>query len=64
MELGEHSFDEHIKIGKLVAQTADILITVGIRSKYIAQGANEEKMKKKIFFSLMIQHKQGINLRI
>ena len=50
MELGEHSFDEHIKIGKLVAQTADILITVGIRSKYIAQGANEEKMKKKDIF--------------
>jgi UDP-N-acetylmuramoyl-tripeptide--D-alanyl-D-alanine ligase len=51
MELGEHSYDEHIKIGKLVAQTADILITIGVRSKYIAQGANEEKMKKRDIFA-------------
>jgi UDP-N-acetylmuramoyl-tripeptide--D-alanyl-D-alanine ligase len=50
MELGEHSYDEHIKIGKLVAETADILITIGVRAKYIAQGANEAKMKKKNIF--------------
>lgn len=50
MELGEHSYDEHIKIGKLVAQTADILITIGMRSKYISQGANEAKMKKRDIF--------------
>jgi UDP-N-acetylmuramoyl-tripeptide--D-alanyl-D-alanine ligase len=50
MELGEHSYDEHIKIGKLVAQTADILITMGVRSKYIAEGAGGEKMKKRVIF--------------
>lgn len=50
MELGSHSYDEHIKIGKLVAQTADILITIGVRSKYIAQGAVENKMKKRNIF--------------
>jgi UDP-N-acetylmuramoyl-tripeptide--D-alanyl-D-alanine ligase len=50
MELGNYSHDEHMKIGKLVAQTADILITIGVRSKYIAQGANEAKMKKKDIF--------------
>jgi len=50
MELGSHSTEEHIKIGKFVAHTADILITIGIRSKYIAQGANEEKMKKRDIF--------------
>jgi len=51
LELGEHSYDEHIKIGKLVAETADILITIGVRSKYIAQGANEAKMKKRDIFT-------------
>ncbi|MBL7045093.1 MAG: UDP-N-acetylmuramoyl-tripeptide--D-alanyl-D-alanine ligase [Parcubacteria group bacterium] len=50
MELGEHSHEEHIKVGKLVAVTADILITIGMRAKYIAEGANSEKMKKKDIF--------------
>ncbi len=50
MELGEYSYDEHIKIGKLVAETADILITVGMRAKYIAEGASSAKMKKRDIF--------------
>lgn len=50
MELGEYSYDEHIKIGKLAAETTDILITVGMRAKYIAQGANSAKMKKRDIF--------------
>ena len=50
MELGNYSYEEHIKIGKLAKQSADILITIGVRSKHIAQSANEEKMKKKDIF--------------
>ncbi|MBT3729829.1 UDP-N-acetylmuramoyl-tripeptide--D-alanyl-D-alanine ligase [bacterium] len=62
LELGEHSYDEHMKIGKLVAETADILITVGVRSKYIAQGANEAKMKKRDIFSFNDSVKAGEKL--
>ncbi|MDP6387682.1 MAG: Mur ligase family protein [Candidatus Pacebacteria bacterium] len=50
MELGSHSVESHINAGKLAAEAADILITVGIRAKYIAQGAMENKMKKKEIF--------------
>ena len=39
LELGKHSIDEHYKAGKLVADVCDILLTVGIRSRKIAEGA-------------------------
>ena len=50
MELGSHSVKAHIQAGELTASSADILITVGVRAKYIAQGAMENKMKKKEIF--------------
>lgn len=62
MELGSHSYDEHIKIGKLTAQTADTLITVGVRAKYIARGANEEGMKKKDIFEFNDSKSAGCKL--
>ena len=52
MELGNHSVEAHLEAGRAVAQTADILITVGVRAKYIAQGAHEQKMKKKRYVSI------------
>lgn len=39
MELGKHSVEEHRKIGKEVARIADLLITVGQRSKGSAEEA-------------------------
>lgn len=62
MELGNHSADEHLKIGKLAASTVDILITVGIRAKYIAQGAHEQKMKKKDIFEFSDSKRTGEKL--
>lgn len=44
MELGRFSVSEHEKIGKLVVGTADILVTIGIRARDIAQGALEMGM--------------------
>jgi UDP-N-acetylmuramoyl-tripeptide--D-alanyl-D-alanine ligase len=44
LELGEHTRDEHYKIGKLAAKVAHKLITVGIRARVIAEGALDEKM--------------------
>lgn len=50
MELGRHSVEEHYKAGKIVAEVCDILITVGIRSRKIAEGALDGLMdEKKIF---------------
>ena len=50
MELGKHSVDEHYKVGKIVAEVCDILITVGIRSRKIAEGALDALMSEKNIF--------------
>ena len=39
MELGQYSSSEHEKAGHQVADVADILITVGVRARGIAEGA-------------------------
>ena len=50
MELGKHSVDEHYKAGKLCAETCDLLITVGMRARKIAEGALDGLMdEKKIY---------------
>ncbi|MEO8637795.1 MAG: Mur ligase family protein [Candidatus Taylorbacteria bacterium] len=50
MELGAHSKDEHLHAGKLVASVAHILITVGIRARDIAEGAQLNGMSEKNVF--------------
>ena len=50
MELGKHSVEEHYKIGKFVAEICDILFTVGIRSRKIAEGALDGLMSEKNIF--------------
>jgi len=50
MELGKHSVDEHYKAGKFAAEVCDILITVGIRSRKIAEGALDSLMSEKNIF--------------
>ena len=37
MELGKHSSDEHKKAGILAASACDILVTVGLRSRALAE---------------------------
>lgn len=44
LELGDHTRDEHYKIGKLAAKCCHKLFTVGIRSRVTAEGALDEKM--------------------
>jgi UDP-N-acetylmuramyl pentapeptide synthase len=50
LELGKYSVDEHKKAGERVAKFADILITVGIRSRYTAEEALRAGMKKENVF--------------
>jgi len=47
LELGTFSIDEHVHIGRYAAKKADFLITVGLRAKGIAEGANKARMAKK-----------------
>lgn len=44
LELGRYSREEHMKIGTLAATHADVLVTVGTRSKAIAEAARESGM--------------------
>jgi len=45
MELGKYSIDEHKKIGVLVGEVCDVLITVGVRSKDIGEDVLISGMK-------------------
>lgn len=44
LELGRFSSEEHKRIGELAAKSADMLITIGVRSLKIAEGALEMGM--------------------
>jgi UDP-N-acetylmuramoyl-tripeptide--D-alanyl-D-alanine ligase len=50
LELGLYTRDEHYRIGKLVAEACDILITSGIRAKIFAEGALDAGMKDENIF--------------
>lgn len=47
LELGRFSVREHEKVGEMVPACADILITIGVRSRKIAEGALEHGMSEK-----------------
>lgn len=44
LELGKHSGTEHKKVGAHAAKTCDLLLTVGLRARDIAQGALDAGM--------------------
>ncbi len=46
LEIGKYTLEAHESIGKLAAKSVDILITVGMRGKFIAEGARKAGMPK------------------
>lgn len=50
LELGRFSSREHERIGELVAKSSDVLLTLGVRSRKIAEGALENGMSEKVIF--------------
>lgn len=50
LELGKFSTGEHYKAGESVAKNADILVTVGVRSRSIVEGALAAGMSEKSIF--------------
>lgn len=63
LELGKHSSDEHYEAGKLAAQSADILITVGIRARRIAEGALDAEMDESNIFQMDDSKSAGVFLK-
>ncbi|MEK7212410.1 MAG: UDP-N-acetylmuramoyl-tripeptide--D-alanyl-D-alanine ligase [Patescibacteria group bacterium] len=47
LEIGKYAIEEHEKLGRVVTGIADILITVGPRGKFIAEGAKKAGMNKR-----------------
>ncbi|MDP3996739.1 MAG: UDP-N-acetylmuramoyl-tripeptide--D-alanyl-D-alanine ligase [bacterium] len=64
LELGRHSPEAHREIGKLVACSAHVLITVGVRAREIAQVAMENGMSEKSIFQFEDADKAGKHLEL
>ena len=50
MELGKKSQDEHTRIGKVAAESVHVLVTVGSRSRDIAEGAMDNGMSSEYIY--------------
>ncbi|MCA9354522.1 MAG: UDP-N-acetylmuramoyl-tripeptide--D-alanyl-D-alanine ligase [Candidatus Kaiserbacteria bacterium] len=50
LELGKYSTSEHKRIGEMVPEVADILFTVGVRARQIAEGALAAGLSDKTVF--------------
>jgi UDP-N-acetylmuramoyl-tripeptide--D-alanyl-D-alanine ligase len=54
LEIGKYTVEAHESIGRLIPKRFDILVTVGARAKFIAEGANQAGMAKKNIYSFDI----------
>lgn len=50
LELGQYSVREHEKVGEMTAGCADVLVTIGVRARKIAEGALEHGMSEKMIY--------------
>ena len=51
LEIGKYTIEAHEAVGKLAAKSADIIVTVGARAKFIADAARKKKTIKKNIIS-------------
>ena len=51
LELGRYSMDAHRQIGEIAGKIADVLVTVGLAAKFIAEGAHKAGMKRSMIHS-------------
>ena len=64
LELGRFSSREHERVGELVAGTADVLITLGVRARKIAEAALSNGMSEKVIFQYEDVTKVGKELQL
>lgn len=63
LELGQYSSREHERIGELVPTCADVLFTLGIRSRKTAEAALEHGLSEKVIFQYEDAAKAGRELQ-
>ena len=61
--LAEYTIQSHESLGEKVIKSADMLFTVGLRAKFIAEGAINKGMKKENIFSFNTPKEAGISLQ-
>ncbi len=59
LELGKYSTDEHKKVGALAGSFCSVLITVGMRARYIAEGALDAGMSEKNIYQFENSREAG-----
>lgn len=59
LELGKHSAEEHRKIGEEAGKICDMLITVGLRARFIAEGALISGMSENNIFQFENSREAG-----
>ena len=59
LELGKYSVDEHKNAGKLASVVCDVLITVGLRARYITEGALDQGMDEGTIFQFENSREAG-----
>lgn len=50
LELGKYSTDAHRSVGAAVPEAADVLVTIGVRAREVAQAALEQGMSEKFIY--------------
>ncbi len=63
LELGKYSTEEHRRAGMRVAEECNILVTVGLRARFFAEGAIENGMKEKMIFKFEDSRQAGEYLK-
>lgn len=63
LELGKYTLEEHEKIGRIAAKTVEILVTIGLRGKFIAEAAVKAGMSRRMVLPFMNVVEAGIFLQ-
>lgn len=63
MELGQYSIREHERLGALIPESADLLMTIGVRALNFAKGALEHGMSEKKILEFDDATRAGIELQ-
>ena len=63
LEIGKYTLQAHEGIGKCAAKTAKLLITVGLRGKFIAEAAAKAGLSRRSIFSFMNVQEAGLFLQ-
>ena len=63
LEIGKYAPEAHEHMGELIPKVFDILVTVGARAKFIAEGAKESGMAQKNIYSFDAAEEAGLEVQ-